>query len=136
MRISVKAEYACLAVVELARTQRDRSPRRIRDIALAQKIPEPYLTKILLHLKAMGLVQSARGSIGGYQLARSASEISVAEVIASIDGHREYHPKSRSEAGRNLLYLLDRASTAEWNVLASVTIAQLAGIDLQSDWVL
>jgi Rrf2 family protein len=136
MRISAKAEYACLAIIELARTGGSGAPKRIRELARAQAIPERYLIQILLQLKAAGLVHSSRGSVGGYQLSRSPSTISVAEVIAAIDGRGDHLRKSQSETGRNLSDLLDRASAAEWDVLASTTIAHLAGVDLQGDWVL
>ncbi|MFO0958685.1 MAG: Rrf2 family transcriptional regulator [Isosphaeraceae bacterium] len=72
MRISAKAEYACLALIELARTGRE-DPRRVREIAGCHGISGRYLVQILLQLKAAGLVESARGSQGGYQLARPAA---------------------------------------------------------------
>ena len=136
MRISAKAEYACLAIIELAESASDGSPKRIRDIAEAQRIPEPYLIKILLQLKASGLVQSARGSVGGYQLARSASEISVADVIASIEGRTEPVCKGDSSAAHNLVDVLVRAHAAQWDILDSCTIAHLARRVAYHDWVL
>jgi Rrf2 family protein len=126
MKISAKAEYACLAVIELARPGMDRSPKRVREIASAQGIPAPYLIQILLRLKAAGLVQSARGSVGGYQLARSPSDISVGEVIAAIDGKYEHIIKRESVAARNLAALLSEAQAVEQAVLTSATIAQVA----------
>ncbi len=108
MRISAKAEYACLAIIELARSGGSGAPKRVRELAQAQDIPERYLIHILLQLKAAGLVYSSRGSVGGYRLSRRPSEISVAEVIAAIDGRGEHHRKSQSEAGRQLSDLLDR----------------------------
>jgi Rrf2 family cysteine metabolism transcriptional repressor len=136
MRISAKAEYACLAVIELAESAGDGSPKRIRDIAKAQRIPEPYLIKILLQLKAAGLVHSARGSVGGYQLARNPTEISVADVIAAIEGRIEPLCKGDTPAARNLLDVLVRAHSAEWNILGSCTIAHLARHVAFLDWVL
>jgi Rrf2 family protein len=136
MRISAKAEYACLAIIELARSGGSGVPKRVRDLAQAQEIPERYLIQILLQLKAAGLVHSSRGSVGGYQLSRSPTSISIAEVIAAIDGRREHIRKSQSEAGRNLSDLLDRAGAAEWDILASTTIAHLAGLESPNDWVL
>jgi Rrf2 family transcriptional regulator, cysteine metabolism repressor len=133
MRISAKAEYACLAVIELARTGGDGSPTRVRELAVAQNIPERYLIQILLQLKAAGLVHSSRGSVGGYQLARPPSETSVGEVIAAIDGRGKPLRKSRSEAARGLSDLLDRAGAAAWGVLASSSIADLAGIGIPDD---
>jgi Rrf2 family protein len=133
MRISAKAEYACLAVIELARSASLGAPKRVRELADAQQLPGRYLIQILLQLKAAGLVHSSRGSVGGYQLARPPSEISVGEVIAAIDGRGKPLRKSRSEAARGLSDLLDRAGAAAWGVLASSSIADLAGIGIPDD---
>jgi Rrf2 family protein len=125
--ISSKAEYACLALIDLARSGLGATPKRIREIADAQGIPRQYLTQILLRLKAAGLVQSARGSIGGYQLARSPEGITVAEVLVAIDGCEEAPTRRHSAAARSLAELLGKARSAEQTVLSSATIADLAG---------
>ena len=70
MRISAKAEYACVAMLELAANCADAQPVRIKAIADAQGIPPRFLVQILLQLKTAGLVASVRGAQGGYQLAR------------------------------------------------------------------
>ena len=134
MKITAKAEYACLAVIELARPG-DGTPRRIRDIAEAQGIPERYLVQILLQLKSAGLVQSARGSVGGYQLVRPADRISVADVIGAMDGSGDPPSRASSPAGHDLSEVLRRASAAEREVLASTSIAQLTNTDPPLDWV-
>lgn len=134
MKITAKAEYACLAIIELARSH-DGTPRRVRDIAEAQGIPERYLVQILLQLKSVGLVQSARGSEGGYQLARPADAITAADVITAIDGPNDAPRKASTPAGRDLGELLRRAWAAERDVLASTTIAQLTGSDPPLNWV-
>ena len=85
MRISAKAEYACIAMLELAAHQHDTVPVRIKTIAEAQSIPPRFLVQILLQLKTAGLVQSVRGASGGYQLNRSPESITLAEVINAID---------------------------------------------------
>jgi Rrf2 family protein len=113
MRISAKAEYACLAIIELARSGGAGARRRVRELSEAQGIPEQYLIQILLQLKAAGIVQSARGSVGGYQLSRDPAQISVAEVIVAIDGRGEEIRKRESVAGRDLSQLLARARAAE-----------------------
>lgn len=126
MKISAKAQYACLAVIELARSRTDESPRRVRQIADAQGIPPAYLLQILLRLKAAGFVQSARGSDGGYQLARSPAEISIGEIIIAIDGSREPGCNGTSEAAHRLTELLALAHAAEATILRSATVAELA----------
>jgi Rrf2 family protein len=85
MRVSAKAEYACIAMLELASNRSDSQPLRVKMIADAHNIPLRFLVQILLQLKGAGLVASIRGAAGGYQLARPASEISLADVINVID---------------------------------------------------
>jgi Rrf2 family transcriptional regulator, cysteine metabolism repressor len=126
MKISSKAQYACLAVIELARSGTGSLPRRVREIADAQGLPASYLTRILLQLKAAGLVRSVRGSDGGYQLARSPTEISIREVIATIDGNCSPGCDGSSLAARKLSGLFTEAQAAELAILASATVAQLA----------
>ncbi len=135
MKISAKAEYACLAVIDLARSG-NRTPRRIKDIAEAQGIPERYLVQILLQLKSVGLVLSARGSGGGYRLLREAEQISVADVIGAIDGPDEPPRSASSPVGHGLGEVLSRAWAAEREFLASITIAQLTNSDPPLDWVI
>lgn len=126
MRISAKAAYACLAVIELAQSGAVGWPRRVREIAGAQGIPAPYLIHILLRLKAAGLVQSARGAVGGYQLSRDPSKISVGEVIAAIDGRPARSYQGGSRAARRLSEVLERVHAAEQAILHAATIADLA----------
>jgi Rrf2 family transcriptional regulator, cysteine metabolism repressor len=137
MRMTAKAEYACLAMIELAKRGENGPPKRVRDIAEARGIPNHYLVQILLRLKTAGLVQSARGAEGGYHLTRRAEDISVGDVIDAIDG-----PKGRprpATPGRprpatvnlapELADLFERAREAQRHVLASTNIAQLTFSD-------
>ncbi len=84
MRVSAKAEYACIAMVHLALHYRDPVPARIKAIADAHGIPQRFLVQILLQLKTAGLVASVRGAAGGYQLAKSPDKISLAEIISAV----------------------------------------------------
>src|SRR5215510_10070674 len=87
MRVSAKAEYACIAMLELAANVNERQPVRVKAIAEAHGIPQRFLVQILLQLKTAGLVVSVRGASGGYQLARPPDTISLAQVINAIDAH-------------------------------------------------
>ena len=62
------------------------APTSVKDIAERTGLPQPYLEQILLALKGAGLVRSKRGVGGGYVLARSPEEISLAQIIAAVDG--------------------------------------------------
>jgi Rrf2 family protein len=85
MRISAKAEYACVAMFELALTDETPQPSRIKTIAQHHGISPRFLVQILLQLKAAGLVTSTRGASGGYQLARSPERISLADIINAME---------------------------------------------------
>jgi Rrf2 family iron-sulfur cluster assembly transcriptional regulator len=61
-------------------------PVSVRDLATRTGLPQPYLEQILLALKGVGLVHSKRGVGGGYVLARAAQDISLAEIVAAVDG--------------------------------------------------
>jgi len=136
MKISAKVTYACLALIDIAQSEVDGFPRRAREIAHAQGIPRKYLPKILLDLKAAGLVQSARGSGGGYQLTLSASNISLSQVIAAIDGQNSARERGNSTAARNLSEALKQIQSGYHELLATVTIAQLARQAGPQDWVI
>ena len=126
MRISAKSEYACLALIELARAASSGAPRRVREIAQAQEIPEQYLVQILLQLKSARLVHSNRGSDGGYVLARPAFEILVADVILAIEGPGDPPRKNGSQSSHRLSALFEKARQAHRHILASYSIGQLA----------
>ena len=62
------------------------TPTSVRDLAERTGLPQPYLEQILLSLKGVGLVRSKRGVGGGYVLARPAEAITLAEIVAAVDG--------------------------------------------------
>jgi Rrf2 family protein len=84
MRTTAKADYAVRAAIELAAS--GDGPVTAEAIASAQEIPLNFLENILVELKRAGIVESRRGSAGGYLLARPAAEISVADVIRAVEG--------------------------------------------------
>lgn len=83
MRISRKAEYALRALVAMAR-----GPRwiQIQELSRNEKIPMKFLEQIMLTLRQGGLLHSKRGVGGGYSLRLAPSEMTLASVIAVIDG--------------------------------------------------
>lgn len=83
--MSAKAEYAVRAMVQLA-TAEAGTLVKTDDIATAQGIPAQFLVDILSDLRNDRLLRSQRGRDGGYELARAATEISVADVLRCIDG--------------------------------------------------
>jgi Rrf2 family iron-sulfur cluster assembly transcriptional regulator len=86
MRVSTRGDYASRALLSLALRQDGSMPTSVRDLAERTGLPQPYLEQILLSLKGVGLVRSKRGVGGGYVLARSAESITLAEIVAAVDG--------------------------------------------------
>ena len=85
MLITQKSRYGLRAVFELAKRLRQ-GPSKTEDIAKVQAIPPRFLQAILRELKQGGIVDSRRGSAGGYFLVRSPRELTVDEVIGVLQG--------------------------------------------------
>ena len=85
LRFSKKADYALIALKDLASGPPGRSSNA-REIAGRYDIPIELMAKVLQRLVRTGIVASHQGTRGGYQLARDAAAISVADVIQAIDG--------------------------------------------------
>jgi Rrf2 family protein len=137
MKISAKAEYACLALLALAESGPATPPLRIREISQSYGIPERYLVQILLQLKGAGLVASTRGAAGGYRLARPPTSISLSDVLTAIDGPdppQRDGPQASQSATGSLARVWDRVRQAERNVLAQTTIAELAAESRPHEW--
>src|SRR4026208_2551617 len=85
LRLSKKADYALIAMKHLA-LRGDHGSSSAREIAGQYDIPIELLAKVLHRLVRRGLLASHQGTRGGYQLARTPTQISVADVIQAIDG--------------------------------------------------
>ncbi|QEH32686.1 HTH-type transcriptional regulator CymR [Aquisphaera giovannonii] len=136
MRISAKAEYACLAVITLALRDRDEGPMPIREIAESRGIPEPFLTQILLKLKAAGIVQSTRGSSGGYRLAKAPEDITLGEILGVMDGYALTPRIPQGPAAPFLAGVWDQLHDSESRVLTRTSVADLARRATAPDWVI
>ncbi len=84
MRFSQSSKYAVLAMVRLAAATD--GPRTVHQLAAEVPVPEPYLAKLAPLLVRAGLATAARGRGGGLVLARPADQISLADIIRTIDG--------------------------------------------------
>jgi Rrf2 family transcriptional regulator, cysteine metabolism repressor len=85
MMFSTKAEYGVRVMVELAR-RAGAEPIPLAEIAAHDGLPLAYLEHLVARLRKAGLVESRRGSRGGYMLARPASDITMAEVVEALEG--------------------------------------------------
>ena len=125
--MTVKLEYACRALVQLAKRYEDSGVSSIEQLANVEKIPAKYLAQILSELRNGGLVESRRGKQGGYLLARSPDQISISDVISLIES--EMFSKSSSVSGDS-----GEAIAKAWaeiqerfeEIVRSITLAELA----------
>jgi Rrf2 family iron-sulfur cluster assembly transcriptional regulator len=83
--MSTRGDYAARALLSLALHGSDR-PTSVKEIAERTHLPQPYLEQILLSVKGAGLVRSKRGVGGGYVLARPPEEITLADIVAAVEG--------------------------------------------------
>ena len=84
--LTSKAEYALVAMLDLAMYYGDPAPVPLRKIAERHELrSEQFLVQVLLQLKIKGLVVSTRGAAGGYHLAREPERISFWDILEAID---------------------------------------------------
>ncbi|HEY1732407.1 MAG TPA: SUF system Fe-S cluster assembly regulator [Terriglobales bacterium] len=85
IRLAKLTDYGLVLMTTLARKGKT-SVYNARDLALLTQLPLPTATKVLKLLLQSGLLVSHRGTNGGYSLAKDPAEISLAEVIAAVEG--------------------------------------------------
>jgi FeS assembly SUF system regulator len=133
LRISKLSDYAMVILATLAG-----EPGRVQTaagISERTKIAAPTVSKLLKQLHRAGLVSSTRGLHGGYQLARSASEISAAAILDALEGPLALTDCSVGrgqcviEETCRVGHAWQRLNWAIRRSLYEVTLAQLAGIE-------
>lgn len=85
MKITSRTEYGIRILIALARGSDD-ACQPLAEIARREKLPHPYLERIVGDLRRADLVTATRGQGGGYRLARPAAEISMTEVVRALEG--------------------------------------------------
>ena len=136
MNISAKSKYAVRALVELAeRGQGDPGHLvRLTDVATARAIPLQFLEQLFAALRRAGIVKSRRGACGGFLLARPPAQITVLEVVETLDGLvapavcTQGECERIEECGPAAVWL--EAKLALEQVLRDTTIADLAEREL------
>lgn len=139
MKLSTKGRYGVTAMYDLA-MHCQQGPVPLKSIALRQEISEHYLEKLMGQLRAAGLVNSTRGSQGGYVLARPAEKINVGDIIRVMEGpiapvncllseqaNNTYCDKACSCITRGIW---EKVATSISTVLDSISLADLCKEDL------
>ena len=84
MRLTTKGRFAVTAMLDLALNS-SKGPVTLAGISARQKISLSYLEQLFGKLRRRALVESVRGPGGGYNLARPAAEVSVADIICAVE---------------------------------------------------
>lgn len=85
MRLSTRARYGTRLMLELA-LNFDKGTIFLKVIAKEEEISEKYLSHLVIPLKASGLISSSRGAHGGYRLAKPPSQITLKEIVQTLEG--------------------------------------------------
>ncbi len=130
LRVTKLADYGIVILTHLA--TRGRASCTARDVAREVKLPLPVVSKILKLLAGQGLLESRRGTKGGYGLARRPEEITVAQIIRALEGPiavTECTDRIRGECGletgcpvRTNWHLINRAI---YQALETITLAEM-----------
>jgi Rrf2 family protein len=86
MKLSVKVDYACRVLAQLAKQHGTDGLAHIEELATSEAVPANYLVQILSELRNGGLIVSRRGKQGGYALARAPEKITLLDIIKVIEG--------------------------------------------------
>ncbi|HEX7472207.1 MAG TPA: Rrf2 family transcriptional regulator, partial [Candidatus Limnocylindrales bacterium] len=86
LELTHRGDYAVRAMLALAQADPGRGRLSVRRIAADMSIPVAFLPQVMRDLVAAGLVDATTGRGGGYRLARPAVDISVLQIIESVEG--------------------------------------------------
>jgi len=124
MKLSTKGRHAVTAMMELA-LQHDKGPVTLADISAQQSISISYLEQLFARLRHHGIVTGMRGPGGGYFLARPASEITIASILATVDdvSRHEELPHTQGEVTAGVQMWLN-LSNRIYDYLNSITLEE------------
>lgn len=127
MKISVKVDYACRVMAELARLHGSGELARIEHLAETEAVPANFLAQILLNLRDYGLISSRRGNRGGYTLARAAEDISIYDILMAVEGQcLQLSGNFQGRSGRRLKKVWDEISEVLVEKTKTYTLDRLA----------
>ncbi|HSF72515.1 Rrf2 family transcriptional regulator [Microcoleus sp. Pol11C1] len=126
MKLTTRGHYSVKALLDLSLQPRY-GPTSVKSIAKRQELPAPYLEKLLIEMRRAGLVQSVRGSQGGYQLARQPAQISLGQILEAVGETIEPLPRHFPDATQ----AEDWVTFSLWNRLHKKLAEALYSISLE-----
>lgn len=127
MKLSVKVDYACRVLAQLARLHGRDELAHIEELAEIEAVPATYLVQILGELRNGGLVTSRRGKQGGYALARQPADISLFDIVALIEGDvLELGPSNEGQSGKRVYQAWREVRSVLEEKCREITLEKLA----------
>ena len=126
MKLSTKGRYAVTAMMDLALHDKY-GPVTLAEISQCQGISLSYLEQLFAKLRKKGLVEGVRGPGGGYRLARSAADVTVADIVSAVD---EKVDATRCSGRRNCQEGKRCLTHELWTELSKQIFTFLSGITL------
>jgi len=127
VKLSVKVDYACRVLVQLARMHGRTELAHIEELARLEAVPANYLVQILSELRNGGLITSRRGKQGGYALAKRPEEVSLYEILKLIEGDvLELGGAVEGQSGKSVARAWREVRTALEEKCREITLAQLS----------
>ena len=127
LRVTKIADYGIVMLTYLA--THAGGPYNARDLAQLVRLPLPVVSKVLKLLAREGLLVSHRGTKGGYGLARSPKDITVAEIICALEGPIAVTECSDRKNGECDIELMCPVRT-NWHTINQAIHRALEGITL------
>ena len=85
MKISTRGRYGVRILLDLAR-HTEGAPRLIREISATEQISAKYISRLIIDLRRAGFVSSIRGARGGFLLAKNPAELTLLEIVETMEG--------------------------------------------------
>ncbi len=130
MRLSTRGKYALEALVFMGHETKSEEKLSLNSISRATGISDGYLEQLFRNLKKDGIVLSKKGKYGGYYFAKPIKDITVGDVLNSVEGHLSLVRCTESETctrqGSCLTHKLwDAAYTKITSTIDTISIATL-----------
>lgn len=145
MKISAQEEYGLRILIQIARSK-EGDNMSIPVLSQIEGLSTAYVGKLTAALRKSGLIKSNPGNIGGYQLARPATEIMISDVLKSLGGVMFDKQFCDEFAGKTKFcaHSIDCSIRSLWKiiqlsidrVLQNISLADLAGTEEKSERIL
>lgn len=129
MKLSTKGRYGLMAMYRLMENY-GKEPISITDIAKKEHLSKSYLEQLFIGLRKANLIESTRGSSGGYNLTKHPKDINMLQIINALEGSMELTcckknkncPKKLDCPTKNIL---EKVQNIFENVLSSMSLADM-----------